>query len=221
MTAIQSQSSLQPLLIGIGGSSCSGKSTLSAYLRHLLNGKIIQQDYFFKKDDEIPLANNIKNWDCPEAIDFDKFIASLKDLQENLGKNNNTFTKTITAEMNALAADIKSITAATMFFVDGFLLYSNETVINLLDIKFFLKSGFDTLKARRDARDAYITLDGCWKDPPGYFQDIVYPNYLKFNENAENICVVIDTENGIEMMVIQALKVILQKVAIKYRSGKF
>lgn len=200
------------LLIGVGGSSCSGKSTLSAYLSHLLNGKIIQQDYYFKKDSEIPLGtNNFKNWDCPEAIDFDQFIENLKSLKENIGKNNSAFDKHITVEMENLAAEIKSKSTAELFFIDGFLLYTNVTVIKLLDVKFFLKSGFETLKARRNARDAYITLDGSWKDPEGYFEHVVYPNYLKYNKDVENICVVIDTENSIEKMVVDALKVILKE----------
>ena len=57
------QNMQRPILIGVGGSSCSGKSTLSAYLSFLLNGDIIQQDYFFKKDDEIPFTdNNLKSF---------------------------------------------------------------------------------------------------------------------------------------------------------------
>jgi nicotinamide/nicotinate riboside kinase len=137
----------------------------------------------------------------------------LKDLTPKIGKNNNTFDKTITAEMDRLATEIKSKTSAKIFCVDGFLLYTKKTVIELLDIKFFLKSGFDTLKARRNQRDAYITLAGTWKDPPLYFENVVYPNYLKYNHNVQDICDVIDTEDGIEKMVIQALKVILRSVS--------
>jgi nicotinamide/nicotinate riboside kinase len=137
----------------------------------------------------------------------------LKDLNPRIGKNNNTFDKTITTEMDRLALEIKSKTTAKLFCVDGFLLYTNDTVIGLLDIKFFLKSGFDTLKARRNQRDAYITIDGMWKDPPGYFEDVVYPNYLKYNKNVQEICDVIDTEDGIEKMVLQALRVILRSVS--------
>lgn len=118
--------------------------------------------------------------------------------------------------MDRLALEIKSKTTAKIFCVDGFLLYTNDTVIGLLDIKFFLKSGFDTLKARRNQRDAYITIDGMWKDPPGYFEDVVYPNYLKYNKNVQEICDVIDTEDGIEMMVLQALRVILRSVSMRH-----
>ncbi len=32
---------------------------------------------------------------------------------------------------------------------------------------------------RREARDGYVTLEGFWKDPPGYVDKIVWPNYVE------------------------------------------
>lgn len=29
------------------------------------------------------------------------------------------------------------------------------------------------------ARDGYVTLEGFWKDPPGYVDKIVWPNYVE------------------------------------------
>ncbi|KAJ3075997.1 ribosylnicotinamide kinase [Podochytrium sp. JEL0797] len=64
--------------------------------------------------------------------------------------------------------------------VDGFLMMDSERVMRELDFVVFLHSGYETLKGRRDAR-SYITLEGSWQDPPGYFDQIVFPAYEKYN----------------------------------------
>ena len=35
------------------------------------------------------------------------------------------------------------------------------------------------MKSRREARSGYVTLEGFWEDPPGYVENIVWPNYVK------------------------------------------
>jgi nicotinamide/nicotinate riboside kinase len=66
--------------------------------------------------------------------------------------------------------------------LDGFLLFSPpphplSRVTSLLDIKLFLQVSREKALQRREARDGYVTLEGFWKDPPGYVEKIVWPNY--------------------------------------------
>lgn len=44
--------------------------------------------------------------------------------------------------------------------VDGFFLYSNAAVIEELDIRFLIRAPYQKLKARREARSGYVTLEG-------------------------------------------------------------
>lgn len=69
-----------------------------------------------------------------------------------------------------------------MCLLDGFLLYyppKFSSVMSLLDIKFFLQVSRAKATQRREARDGYVTLEGFWKDPPGYVDKIVWPNYVE------------------------------------------
>lgn len=69
-----------------------------------------------------------------------------------------------------------------MCLLDGFLLYyppKFSNVMSLLDIKFFLQVSRAKATQRREARDGYVTLEGFWKDPPGYVDKIVWPNYVE------------------------------------------
>ncbi|KAG8929931.1 ribosylnicotinamide kinase [Tulasnella sp. 418] len=78
--------------------------------------------------------------------------------------------------------------------VDGFLLYWEPEVYKPMDVKLFLRVPEKTLKDRRDVRDGYITAEGgMWKDPPGYFEQIVYPAYVKAHQEVFEDG---DVENG-------------------------
>jgi nicotinamide/nicotinate riboside kinase len=48
-----------------------------------------------------------------------------------------------------------------------------------IDVKLFLRASYEKAKARREARDGYVTLEGFWADPPGYVDMIVWPNYVE------------------------------------------
>jgi len=72
--------------------------------------------------------------------------------------------------------------------VDGFLLYWHPDVYNALDLRIFLRVPEPTLKERRDARAGYHTAvlsdpEGTlWRDPPQYWENIVYPAYARAHQ---------------------------------------
>ncbi|KAL2195878.1 P-loop containing nucleoside triphosphate hydrolase protein [Corynascus similis CBS 632.67] len=88
-----------------------------------------------------------------------------------------------------------------MCILDGFLLYSPPPdlcsapkdpppssssspsplrgVMAHLDVKIFLQASKAKALQRREARDGYVHMDGFWKDPPGYVERIVWPNYVE------------------------------------------
>lgn len=65
--------------------------------------------------------------------------------------------------------------------VDGFLLYSDDRALKLLDLPLFLKADRQVLIERRNRRNGYITIEGFWQEPEGYFDNFVWPMYLKYN----------------------------------------
>lgn len=71
--------------------------------------------------------------------------------------------------------------ALRICFFDGFLLYSEATRASMeqIDVRLFLRVSHAKATHRREARDGYVTLEGFWKDPPGYVDKIVWPNYVE------------------------------------------
>lgn len=68
------------MIIGIGGVSMAGKSTLAAAIKTQYPRKkvsvLCQDDYVFSQS-QIPKIDEKTDWENPTSIDFDDFLASL------------------------------------------------------------------------------------------------------------------------------------------------
>jgi nicotinamide/nicotinate riboside kinase len=194
--------------IGFGGASCSGKSTVSSIISQLLSAHIIHQDKFYKT--VVPMEDGIENWDCPESIDTEAFKQYIEnETKSTLGPNRSTGSILVNERIQSLVDSISSH-HRPIILIDGFLIYHEEPLLGLFDIKFFLSASYDCLKHRRMQRTHYITDNGDWIDPPGYFDSIVYPSYLKYNklvfENTANFIMVDSEQNSIQQMVTKCLE---------------
>ncbi|KAK9316171.1 P-loop containing nucleoside triphosphate hydrolase protein [Lipomyces starkeyi] len=185
-------------LIGVSGPSSSGKSTLARLIRYVLpKSFILHEDDFYKPETEIPVVNGIEDWDCPEAIDFIALRAAIDYIKNNRKLPDNVHYKEDQNNLgtppvsNEEADEIKkqvlgenSVTENTEFcIVDGFLLFNDDVITKQLDIKFLLRAPYESLKKRREARSGYATIEGFWVDPPGYFENIVWPGYVKAHKH--------------------------------------
>ncbi|KAF9284301.1 ribosylnicotinamide kinase [Linnemannia elongata] len=192
------------ITIGVSGPSSGGKTTVSRYLNKILpNSTIVHQDDFYKPENLLPLdpKTGLANWDCPEAIDFQSLIKTLHHVKEHgefpegfdsledknpVGSKENSTPipqNVLDSLRDRIIAEVSEKSDTTKFVIlDGFILYVDEQLRNTIDVKFFLTAPYQVLKDRRESRKGYATLEGYWEDPPGYFDDIVWPNYLIYNE---------------------------------------
>ncbi|KAF3208584.1 ribosylnicotinamide kinase [Orbilia oligospora] len=66
--------------------------------------------------------------------------------------------------------------------VDGFLIFGSgvpEELKEEFDIKLMIRTPYEKAKQRREDRAGYTTMEGFWHDPPGYFELLVWPAYVK------------------------------------------
>jgi len=184
------------VLIGISGPSSSGKTTLARLLRDIFpNVFILHEDDFYKADAEIPVnPEGLADWDCLESIDLPALRSALEYIREHGTSPPDLASKedkNSVGKVNVDKAEIEDLhwkASKWMFqdlppvaIIDGFLLFSEEMrdIRDIFDVKLFLRTDYQTAKARREARSGYVTLEGFWEDPPGYVDKVVWPNYVK------------------------------------------
>lgn len=193
------------ILIGVGGATCSGKTTLAKHLRSTLpDSFIIHQDDFAPAQELIPIhpVHKVQDWDdAPGAIDWDRlatFISRVKDegilpdhpSHDHLNSQRDT---PVPQEMrtawakhfqNLVDRSSKKGIRVVFALLDGFLLYWDKRLIDAIDVPLLLRVGYDTLHQRRIERSGYHTAEGSfWTDPPGYWENIVYPAYVRAHED--------------------------------------
>jgi nicotinamide/nicotinate riboside kinase len=190
-----------PLLIGISGPSSSGKTTLSRLLRDIFPPSklfILHLDDFYLTDAEIPVKNGIQDWDCMESLNLPELRQALLHIKEHgqspdwlvSKEDQNSVGEHGVSEkdIQRLKEDIHHVLNGKedwqerrVCIVDGFLLFSEEMedIRSIFDVKLFLRTSCEVAKRRREARSGYVTLEGFWEDPPGYVDQIVWPNYVK------------------------------------------
>ncbi|KAI8051268.1 P-loop containing nucleoside triphosphate hydrolase protein, partial [Syncephalis plumigaleata] len=176
------------------GPSCSGKTTLGRALTRILpNCSLINQDNFYKPDSEIPVdpATGLDNWDTPDALDFPRFTYA-SNAHLPTPPTEQVLTQGAIVDDDAvddqlieeLRQQYSSALAGYRFVVvDGFLLFTNPEIVARLDVRIFVTASRETLKRRREARVGYITVEGFWQDPPGYFDRIVWPNFILHHQS--------------------------------------
>ena len=77
--------STKPTLLAIAGCSGSGKTTLARELANQLNATLFPLDLYYRDLSEFPLDTREKrNFDHPDSLESDLFIAHLRDLAEGL-----------------------------------------------------------------------------------------------------------------------------------------
>lgn len=160
--------------------------------RILPNSSIVHQDDFYRADKDIPVnEKGIADWDCPEAFDLDymkkvlhhlketgQFPEEFKSLEDT---SSNGPVQVSEEELESAIAKLNQVELPNRtVIVEGIMLYhQGSSVVDELDQRLFLRAPYEDLKQRREGRAGYVTIEGFWQDPPGYFDDIVWPGYVK------------------------------------------
>ncbi|KZO99312.1 P-loop containing nucleoside triphosphate hydrolase protein [Calocera viscosa TUFC12733] len=183
------------IMIGVGGATCSGKTTLAKYLKAVLPGSLlVHQDDFAPPRTQIPIhpIYKVQDWDAPAgAIDWPRLRAGLQFIKQHgvMPAGHHSHDHLNVQELVGVSPAViekwterfaPSGEEVQWVLVDGFLMYWDPEVIDTLDVRLFLRVPRDELARRRHARHGYHTAENTlWRDPPGYFDQIVWPAYVE------------------------------------------
>lgn len=143
------------MIIGICGGSGSGKTTLCEELVSKYEGEIVylRHDDYYKSTDGLTAAEREKiNYDHPSAFDTELMISHLRTLKNGGEVDIPVYDYTV----HNRSASVRYEKSRPVILVDGILIFENETLRELFDVKIYVDTDADVRLARRIKRDTEI-----------------------------------------------------------------
>lgn len=141
-----------PLVIGIAGGTGSGKTTLAKKIQESLrpNVVLIEQDCYYRDLSDLPVEERSEtNFDHPESIDFECFAQDIAVLKEGRSIQKPIYSFTSHTRISKTV----EVASAEVIIVEGILIFTEEKMRDLLDLKIYVQTDDDVRILRRIERD--------------------------------------------------------------------
>ena len=140
------------LVIGIAGGSGSGKTTLMNNIIAEFGDAVtvLSHDNYYKRHDELSYEERcLLNYDEPNAFDTSLMVYQLEQLRHGVAIDCPTYDFTVHNRSNQTI----HIVPSRVIIVEGILIFENEALRNLMDIRIFVDTDADVRLCRRIKRD--------------------------------------------------------------------
>ena len=182
------------LVIGIAGGSGSGKITLMNNIIAQFGGEItvLSHDNYYKRHDELPLEEREKlNYDEPDALETDLMARHLEQLRRGEAIDCPVYDFTV----HNRSDETIRVVPQRVIIVEGILIFENEPLRNLMDIRIFVDTDADIRLCRRIKRDVNKrgrTLESVLTQ----YQQTVKPMHEKYVEPSKRFADIVVPEGG-------------------------
>ena len=201
-------------IIGVAGGSGSGKSTLVKKLQEAFGAEDVStlcHDYYYKEHSDMSYEQRTQhNYDHPQAFDTDMMVAHIRSL-----KNNETIERPVYSfvEHNRTAERV-TVKPSKVIIIDGILIFENQELRDLMDIKVFVDTDADVRLARRILRDV-CNRGRSMESVIEQYLSTVKPMHEEFVEPSKRYADVIIPEGGFNSvaveMLIQSIRSLINK----------
>ena len=140
------------LIIGIAGGTGSGKTTLAKNIAEHFGDKIslIRHDDYYKAHEGMSLEELAAlNYDHPDAFDRDLLLSHLEMLKRGEDVDSPIYDYAI----HNRSAETRRVVATPVILLEGILIFEDEAVCSMLDMKIFVDTDADVRILRRILRD--------------------------------------------------------------------
>lgn len=193
---------MKHLLIGIVGPSGSGKTTLCKKLKlSNKNHEHIRLDNYFKHPRTFPLKHGFRNWEKPSNLKFNVLLEHLKALQSGKIVHTKSFPKKAGAKPEPITLKPKPI-----ILIEGFMLFKNKKVRDVLDLKIYLDIHPELMLKRRAIRFGVAHIDD-------YDTKVAIPEFLKHGTMQKNYADYVIDATKSQSKVIHEVQKIINKEA--------
>lgn len=206
---------MSTMIIGIAGGTGSGKTTITQKLKEKFsdNVSVIYHDSYYKKNDDLTMEERAKiNYDCPTAFDTPLMIYHLKKLKNGEAVDCPVYDYSV----HNRSSETVRIEPADVIIVEGILIFENEELRNLMDIKIFVDTDADERILRRiirDVRERGRTIESVTTQ----YLTTVKPMHEKYVEPTKKLADIIVVGGGKNAV---ALDMIAKRVKHHINGGK-
>ena len=197
------------LVIGIAGGTGSGKTTLMNNIMERFAGKVtvLSHDNYYKRHDELTFEERSGlNYDEPNAIETSLMVEHLKALRNGQAIDCPVYDFT---RHNRSDETIR-LEPKQVIIVEGILIFENEPLRNLMDIRLFVDTDADVRLCRRIKRD--VTKRGRTLESVLHqYQATVKPMHEKYVEPSKKYANLVIPEGGKNMVALDMILGRIQK----------
>ena len=191
------------IVIGICGGTGSGKTTLAQKIKEVFPDDciILSHDFYYKAHDDMPFEERVKlNYDHPYAFDTELLIDQVRMLKNGLTIKHPLYDY---SEHNRKKETIL-VEPKRIIIIEGFMIFENPELVNLMDIKVFVDTDADVRIIRRimrDVKERGRTLESVVTQ----YLTTVKPMHEQFVEPSKKKADIIIPEGGFNKVAISIL----------------
>ena len=197
------------LVIGIAGGSGSGKTTLmnriiEKYADHVT---VLSHDNYYKRHDELTYDERCQlNYDEPAALETDLMAHHLDKLRQGEAIDCPVYDFTV----HNRSDEVTRIEPSRVIIVEGILIFENEALRDLMDIRIFVDTDADIRLCRRVKRD--VNKRGrSLESVLTQYQQTVKPMYEKYVEPSKKYAHILVPEGGKNTVAQEFIISLLEK----------
>lgn len=210
---------VKPLIIGVGGGSGSGKTTV---VRHILNSigkdniQLLQHDSYYRDLSHLPLEERKKqNFDHPSSLETELMIRHVEALKSGYQ---------VAVPVYDFAAHTRSdesekVMPKEIILLDGILIFTEPELRNQMDIKLFVDTDDDVRLLRRIKRDIMERgrkLEGVMHQ----YEQYVRPMHLEFVEPSKRYADIIIPRGGENHVALEMVTAVIREKLHTIQSQK-
>jgi len=199
----------QILVIGIAGGSGSGKTTLTNRLMEKFGESItiLSHDNYYRRHDDLTYEQRcLLNYDEPAAFETDLMVQQLAQLRSGQAIDCPVYDFTV----HNRSSEITTIQPRQVILVEGILIFADEALRDLMDIRIFVDTDADVRICRRIMRDVKKrgrSLDSVVSQ----YQTTVKPMHEKYVEPSKKYAHIVVPEGGKNQVALDMIEGYIQR----------
>lgn len=209
---------IQPLVIGIAGGTGSGKTTVASVILKRVGAEhiaFLPHDAYYRDLKNLSLAERARiNYDHPDSLETDLLVNHINQLKRWEPAELPVYDFTTHSRTSRTV----HIEARQVVLVEGILIFYEQALRELFDIKIYVDTDADIRFIRRLQRDI-IERGRTTESVINQYLNTVRPMHLEFVEPSKRYADVIIPEGGLNTvamdMVTARLEALLQRTGVQ------